>query len=144
MLRSVSSEGGGSSLRSLLEAHNSEGHTALHLACRRGHEDIVGAILEYKEADVDILDKEGDPPIIFALKAGSPGCVGALLCRSANVNMKLREGPSPSIAHICSLHGHPECMLVGLNFSESNFSFCAIYLFSACFLLNSGVIVGWG
>ncbi|CAA6654071.1 unnamed protein product [Spirodela intermedia] len=110
LLRKVSSERSGSSFCSLLEAQNSDGQTALHLACRRGHVEIVKAILEYREADVDILNKDGNPPIVFALNAGSPGCVQALVCRSANVNMMLGEGLGPSIAHICSLHGQPECM----------------------------------
>lgn len=116
LLRKVSSERSGSSFCSLLESQNSDGQTALHLACKRGHVEIVKAILEYKEADVDILNKDGNPPIVFALNAGSPGCVQALVCRSANVNMRLREGLGPSIAHICSLHGHPECMHVSLEF----------------------------
>ncbi|XP_078442158.1 protein kinase KEG [Wolffia australiana] len=110
LLREVSLESGESSLCSILADQNADGQTALHLACRRGHVDIVKTILEYKEADVDILDKDGDPPIIFALTAGSPDCVVALLCRSAKVNMRLREGLGPSIAHICAVHGHPECM----------------------------------
>jgi len=100
------------SVYSLLEAQDADGHTALHLACRRGSVEVVETILEYKEADVNILDKDGEPPIVFALAAGSPGCVRALISRSANVSYRLREGGGPSIAHYCALHGQPDCMRV--------------------------------
>ncbi|XP_010276682.1 PREDICTED: E3 ubiquitin-protein ligase KEG isoform X2 [Nelumbo nucifera] len=99
-----------SSIESLLEAQNADGQTALHLACRRGCVELVEAILEYKEADVDILDKDGDPPIMFALAAGSPECVRTLIRRSANVGSGMREGLGPSVAHVCAYHGQPDCM----------------------------------
>lgn len=94
----------------LLEAQNADGQTALHLACRRGSSELVRAILEYREADVDVLDKDGDPPLVFALAAGSPECVRALIERGANVRSRLREGFGPSVAHVCAYHGQPDCM----------------------------------
>ncbi|KAL2461125.1 E3 ubiquitin-protein ligase KEG [Abeliophyllum distichum] len=97
-------------LHSLLEAQNAEGQTALHLACRRGSVELVEAILEYKDANVDVLDKDGDPPLVFALAAGSPECVWALISRDANVRSRLREGLGPSVAHVCAYHGQPDCM----------------------------------
>nr|XP_023889713.1 E3 ubiquitin-protein ligase KEG isoform X1 [Quercus suber] len=99
-----------SSIYSLLEAQNAEGQTALHLACRRGSAELVEAILEYREANVDVLDKDGDPPLVFALAAGSPECVRALIRRGANVRSRLREGFGPSVAHVCAYHGQPDCM----------------------------------
>ncbi|KAG6628361.1 hypothetical protein I3843_14G010800 [Carya illinoinensis] len=99
-----------SSTSSLLQAQNADGQTALHLACRRGSAELVEAILEYREADVDILDKDGDPPLVFALAAGSPECVRALIKRGANVRSRLREGFGPSVAHVCAYHGQPDCM----------------------------------
>ncbi|XP_020108735.1 E3 ubiquitin-protein ligase KEG isoform X1 [Ananas comosus] len=110
LLAKAASERNSSSICSLLEAQNSEGHTALHLACRRGSVELVEIILAYKEADVDILDKDGDPPIVFALAAGSAECVRALINKSANVCFTLREGCGPSLAHVCAFHGQPECM----------------------------------
>nr|GMC84601.1 E3 ubiquitin-protein ligase KEG [Ipomoea batatas] len=101
---------GGNSVRSLLEAQNPDGQTALHLACRRGSMELVEAILEYTEANVDVLDKDGDPPLVFALAAGSPDCVRALIKRQANVRSRLREGLGPSVAHVCAYHGQPDCM----------------------------------
>ncbi|KAJ8622755.1 hypothetical protein MRB53_031284 [Persea americana] len=110
LLAKAASDEKNCSIGSLLEAQNADGQTALHLACRRGCADLVEAILEYKEADVDVLDKDGDPPIVFALAAGSPECVRALIKRSANVNASLREGFGPSVAHVCAFHGQPDCM----------------------------------
>ena len=103
------------SLYSLLEAQNSDGQTALHLACRRGSAELVEAILEYREANVDVLDRDGDPPLVFALAAGSPECVEALIERDANVRSRLREGFGPSVAHVCAYHGQPDCMRVGFS-----------------------------
>ncbi|XP_062175639.1 E3 ubiquitin-protein ligase KEG isoform X2 [Alnus glutinosa] len=99
-----------SSISLLLQAQNADGQTALHLACRRGSAELVEAILEYREANVDVLDKDGDPPLVFALAAGSPECVCALIKRGANVKSRLREGLGPSVAHVCAYHGQPDCM----------------------------------
>lgn len=101
-------------MRFLLEAQNADGQSALHLACRRGSVELVEAILEYGEANVDIVDKDGDPPLVFALAAGSPQCVHVLIRKGANVRSRLREGSGPSVAHVCSYHGQPDCMRVSL------------------------------
>ncbi|KAL6981093.1 nicotinamide N-methyltransferase [Sarracenia purpurea var. burkii] len=110
LLAKAASEKSGSFLCSLLEAQNADGQTALHLACRRGSAELVEVILEYKDANVDVLDKDGDPPLVFALAAGSPECVSALIKRHANVRSRLREGFGPSVAHVCAYHGQPDCM----------------------------------
>ncbi|XP_031285441.1 E3 ubiquitin-protein ligase KEG isoform X2 [Pistacia vera] len=110
LLAKTASGNSSSSIYSLLEAQNPDGQTALHLACRRGSADLVEAILEYSEANVDVLDKDGDPPLVFALAAGSPECVHALIKRGANVRSRLREGFGPSVAHVCAYHGQPDCM----------------------------------
>ncbi|MBA0630009.1 hypothetical protein Godav_002144, partial [Gossypium davidsonii] len=109
-LANASSGNSGTSISSLLEAENADGQTALHLACRRGSAELVEAILEYAEANVDVLDKDGDPPLVFALAAGSPECVLALIRRGSDVQSRLREGFGPSVAHVCAYHGQPDCM----------------------------------
>ncbi|GFZ02437.1 protein kinase [Actinidia rufa] len=110
LLAKAALEKSGSLLCSLLEAQNADGQTALHLACRRGSAELVEVILGYKDANVDVLDKDGDPPLVFALAAGSPECVCALIRRLANVRSRLREGSGPSVAHVCAYHGQPDCM----------------------------------
>jgi len=82
----------GKSVGTLLDGHNAEGQTALHLACMRGYAELVKTILEYPEADVEVLDKDGDPAIVFSLAAGTPDCLKTLIKREANVNAKLKEG----------------------------------------------------
>lgn len=109
-----SASGDASLLCSLLQAQNTDGQTALHLACRRGSVELVEAILEHKEVNVDVLNKDGDPPLVFALAAGSPDCVHALIKRHANVRSRLREGLGPSVAHVCAYHGQPDCMRVSI------------------------------
>ncbi|XP_015639441.1 E3 ubiquitin-protein ligase KEG [Oryza sativa Japonica Group] len=109
LLAEAASDGNGRLIRSLLEAQNADGYTALHLACRRGSAEIVEAIVAYQE-NVDLLDKNENPPIIFAMAAGSPQCVRALVRRSSDVNSRLREGLGPTLAHVCAHHGQPECM----------------------------------
>lgn len=107
-----------SSISELLEAQNDDGQTALHLACQRGFSEIVEAILDFREAKVDILDKDGDTPLVFALAAGSPECVRVLIERGADVSSRLRDGFGPSVAHVCAYHGQPDCMRVGLLLSS--------------------------
>lgn len=120
MLAKVASGNSDGSIHSLLEAQNADGQTALHLACRRGSAELVEVILEYREANVDVLDKDGDPPLVFALAAGSPDCVRALITRYANVGSRLREGLGPSVAHVCAYHGQPDCMRVGFILINDN------------------------
>ncbi|KAL0387792.1 UNVERIFIED_CONTAM: E3 ubiquitin-protein ligase KEG [Sesamum radiatum] len=128
LLLKTASGHGQSLLRSVLEAQNSDGQTALHLACRRGSVELVEAILGCKEANVDVLDKDGDPPLVFALAAGSPECVRALIKRNANVRSRLREGLGPSVAHVCAYHGQPDCMrLKRKNRGNLPFNFIRIY-----------------
>ncbi|KAL9321767.1 hypothetical protein ACSQ67_009820 [Phaseolus vulgaris] len=110
LLAKAGLENGSNYLSSLLEAQNADGQTALHLACRRGSAELVETILEYREANVDVLDKDGDPPLVFALAAGSPECVRSLIKRNANVQSRLRDGFGPSVAHVCAYHGQPDCM----------------------------------
>ncbi|XP_057827234.1 E3 ubiquitin-protein ligase KEG isoform X2 [Cryptomeria japonica] len=110
LLARASSGKSGCSIGALLEGRNAEGQTALHLACMRGYAELVESILECPEADVEVLDKDGDPPIVFALAAGTPDSLKALISRGANVNAKLKEGLGPSVAHVCAFHGQPDCM----------------------------------
>ena len=112
LLAKAASENGSNYISSLLESQNADGQTALHLACRRGSAELVEAILEYEEANVNVLDKDGDPPLVFALAAGSPECVRSLIKRNANVTSRLRDGLGPSVAHVCAYHGQPDCMRV--------------------------------
>lgn len=107
------------SIISLLEAHNADGQTALHLACRRGCPEIVDAILEYGNVDVDVPDENGNPPIVFALAVGSSECVRALIRKSANAISRSMEGFGRSAAHVCAFYGQPDCMHVSFHLDSN-------------------------
>ncbi|XP_057479281.1 E3 ubiquitin-protein ligase KEG-like [Actinidia eriantha] len=110
LLAKTASGNNSSSVVSLLEAHNTDGQTALHLACRRGFAELVDAILQYSHADLDVPDRDENPPIVFALAAGSPECVRALIRNSPSVIHRLRDGSGSSVAHVCAYYGQPDCM----------------------------------
>jgi hypothetical protein len=141
LLAKAASEKNGNLVRSLLEAQNTDGHTALHLACRRGSAELVEAIVAYQE-NVDILDKNEDPPVVFALAAGSPQCVRALIGRSADVSSRLREGLGPTLAHVCAHHGQPDCMQVCDHTHFIIFQLVGSY-FNIPFVPYAGVADGW-
>lgn len=61
--------------------------------------------------DVDIHDKDGNPPIVFALAAGSPECVRSLIRRSDYATCRMSESIGRSVAHVCAYYGQPDCML---------------------------------
>lgn len=102
----------GCSLGTILDSRNEGGLTPLHVAVMRGSLEIVNAILEYAEADIEALDKDGDPPMLFSLACGTTECLKALIARGADVNVRLKEGLGPTIAHMCATYGEPECMQV--------------------------------
>ncbi|CAK7330657.1 unnamed protein product [Dovyalis caffra] len=118
LLAKSASGNNGNSVISLLEAHNADGQTALHLACRRGCLKLVESILEYSNVDVDIHDKDGNPPIVFALAAGSAECVRALIRRSDYVTSRMSESFGRSVAHVCAYYGQPDCMWLELASEE--------------------------
>jgi E3 ubiquitin-protein ligase KEG len=113
----------GCSLGALLDSRNEYGQTALHMAVMRGSIEMVNTILDHPEADVDALDKDGNPPILFTLAYGMTECLKALIRRGADVNVRLKEGLGPSISHMCAGYGEPECMQVKC---EDPFIFCSI------------------
>lgn len=101
--------------------------------------------MEHKEANVDVLDRDGDPPLVFALAAGSAECVRALIERGANVQSRLREGLGPSVAHICVYHGQPDCMHVCFMLSDNVFYNCFSlgHLMFDTYELELGIAFGW-
>ncbi|XP_024545688.1 E3 ubiquitin-protein ligase KEG isoform X2 [Selaginella moellendorffii] len=100
----------GRSIRALLESHNSDGQTVLHIAAMRGYSSIIELICSYEEADVEILDKDGDTPLVCAVASGTPEVLKALIRKGANVNARLKDGLGPSVAHVCAFYGQPDCM----------------------------------
>lgn len=135
----------GCSVGTILDSRNEGGQTPLHVAVMRGSLEMVKVILEYPEADIEALDKDGDPPMLFSLACGTTECLKALIGRGADVNVRLKEGLGPTIAHMCASYGEPECMQVsmprcfGLPFSPSCCSTCIHF-----FVWTAGFTLCWG
>lgn len=137
LLAKSASGNNSSSIISLLEAHNADGQTALHLACRRGCPEIVDAFLEYSNVDVDVPDESGNPPIFFALAVGSSECVRALVRKSANTLSRSMEGFGRSAAHVCAHYGQPDCMRVSVHFISHGLRLTLLFIFLFFFYIFS-------
>ena len=78
----------------LLDDGNQSGLTALHLACQRGHESKVEALLAYGASRVS-LDSSQFTPLHFAASLGFPGCVARLLGPPGAHEMSVAEVNAP-------------------------------------------------
>eukprot|EP00271_Cylindrocystis_brebissonii_P013612 TRINITY_DN3360_c0_g3_i1.p1 TRINITY_DN3360_c0_g3~~TRINITY_DN3360_c0_g3_i1.p1 ORF type:complete len:186 (+),score=41.10 TRINITY_DN3360_c0_g3_i1:478-1035(+) len=62
---------------------DSEGRTALHMACANGHLDVVRLLIE-SHADVNVLNSEGSSPLHWAAVNGRIPIVELLMAHGAN------------------------------------------------------------
>lgn len=69
------------------DAKNKFGVSALQVAARKGYTDCVSALLQRQEADVNIVDKEGMTPLMWASSGGHDAIVTALLDAGASRNI---------------------------------------------------------
>jgi len=94
------------------------------LSFRHGSTKQVKTILEYRKANIDVMDKNGDPSHVFAWVVGSLECVHIIIKRNANVWSWLRDDFGLSVAHIYAYHGQPSkhaCLLkLYLNVASSS------------------------
>ena len=58
---------------------SAESYTALHFAVRHEHPEIVRLLLQDPRTDPNIKDKEGNTPLMLALKLGFKACFEPLL-----------------------------------------------------------------
>ncbi|KAL3109084.1 hypothetical protein niasHT_012646 [Heterodera trifolii] len=105
----------------VINATNSIGETALHLATRYAQGQAVLALLE-RGADPQLQDKHGETPLHIAAWDGQSGLLD-LLCRfCVELNTTNLEGDSA--LHVAASRGHLECVenLVenGANLDEPN------------------------
>ncbi|KAL3891287.1 hypothetical protein ACJMK2_003550 [Sinanodonta woodiana] len=70
------------------------GYSALHLAAYFGHRDVVQLLLE-NDADVNILNNDGDTPLHKAAYTGRESTVMLLLEHNADVNIRNAEDQTP-------------------------------------------------
>lgn len=75
----------------------SGGHGPLHIACVRGHEDTVNALVQ-KGASINAWDKDGKTPLYRSCENGHVKIVQLLLNNDVNVNLCDKDGFSPLYA----------------------------------------------
>jgi len=71
--------------------------TALHMAARRGHVEIAGALLDWG-AFLEQRDSQGETPLRRAVNCGQLAVAGLLLSRGADPNSIGSKGLSPLTA----------------------------------------------
>ncbi|XP_028659126.2 POTE ankyrin domain family member D-like [Erpetoichthys calabaricus] len=69
-----------------INKRNQDKRTPLHLACARGHTDVVQYLLR-NEADVDVFDIDGQTPLMKAVQCQNEGCIVTLLKHKANLHL---------------------------------------------------------
>uniref|UniRef100_K1QP98 Ankyrin repeat domain-containing protein 26 n=1 Tax=Magallana gigas TaxID=29159 RepID=K1QP98_MAGGI len=79
--------------------------TALHLACAKGHADIVKVLLEW-HAKSNIGDSEAKTPLLKAVECGHDDCVKLLIDHNAHVDAVDKSGNSG--LHLAVLYNHPK------------------------------------
>ena len=69
---------------------DTNGFTALHLACQVGRSDLVEMLLDHN-AEINAIDNNGMTPLLWAAAEEKMGCVQILLDRGADANMRHPE-----------------------------------------------------
>ncbi|KAL5591313.1 hypothetical protein FOVSG1_010202 [Fusarium oxysporum f. sp. vasinfectum] len=98
--------------RSEINAQDSTGKTALHVAIEHGL-DVEAQTLIQNEADIGIGDNEGQQPLYHACVEGNTELVKLLLSKSAIVNAASSNGDTP-LAAACR-NGHTEIVNILLD-----------------------------
>ena len=68
------------------------GWTPLHLAIRRGREDMVHYLVEKKQANIDIQDNSGWTPVMEAIMDDFPNIVKYLVDKGADLSIANNRG----------------------------------------------------
>ncbi len=71
--------------------------TALHMAARRGHVEVAGALLECG-ADIEARDRLGDTPLRRSVNCDKIGVATLLIARGANIHSVGSKGVTPRLA----------------------------------------------
>ena len=89
-----------------MNAADAKGFAPLHLAARKGHTDIVKALLA-AGADFDLPDGRDYTPLMHAARKGNKGAVFLLL--EAGTNVKLQDEVGNNAFHLADFAGHVDC-----------------------------------
>ena len=79
----------------LINGLTKDGYTPLHLACIKGHINIVRILLFLKEIDVNILQEKDGTPLHIACKKNDMQIVSILVSFKANLNLKNSNNKLP-------------------------------------------------
>ena len=87
-----------------INVRDSNGETLLHIACKKGHINVVQCLVE-KKCDIDNRNRSGKTPIHIACEAGNLDIVELLLSNpNCDINVKDSNGDTP--LHIACEKGH--------------------------------------
>jgi ankyrin repeat protein len=78
----------------LLYLQDSEGRTALHWACDRGHVDLLRILLD-RSASVDLQDSDGQSGLHYAVACEHVEITEMLVKAGADINKADADGDSP-------------------------------------------------
>eukprot|EP00929_Paragymnodinium_shiwhaense_P033225 TRINITY_DN18288_c1_g1_i1.p1 TRINITY_DN18288_c1_g1~~TRINITY_DN18288_c1_g1_i1.p1 ORF type:complete len:520 (+),score=127.09 TRINITY_DN18288_c1_g1_i1:73-1632(+) len=79
-----------------VNAHGTDGRTALHAWAQSGDEEVMDALVKAK-ADVNACDGSGMTPLMFAAKAGAAAAVRWLCKRGAGADAFANDGKTPLV-----------------------------------------------
>lgn len=118
-----------------LNAVDSNGRTALHIACSFGRLEIMQLLVE-AGANVDICSSSGQTPLHEACISGRYEILQEMLSEVADLDMVDNNGLSA--AHYCALNGEVTCLSLLCN-QVIDFSFVSITLeFPLCYVILQG------
>ncbi|CAM9596696.1 unnamed protein product, partial [Ectocarpus fasciculatus] len=83
--------------------------TPLHVACRRGYDGIVEALLHHG-ADLRAVDRKGNTPLHGAAGSGHAGALGSLLDAGGDVVLEERNAKGDRALHTAAAPGHIACV----------------------------------
>ncbi|CBN74153.1 Ankyrin [Ectocarpus siliculosus] len=83
--------------------------TPLHVACRRGYDGIVEALLHHG-ADLRAVDRKGNTPLHGAAGSGHAGALGSLLDAGGDVVLEERNARGDRALHTAAAPGHIACV----------------------------------
>lgn len=79
----------------LINGVTKEGYTPLHLACIKGHVNIIKILLLLKDIDVNIKSKKEETPLHIACEKNNMQIVSILVSYKADLNIKNSKGKLP-------------------------------------------------
>jgi len=90
-----------------VSACDQDGHTALHVACKRGITVLVETLLSHvNESEVNKTDSHKNTPLHTACVQGNKGIVRSLMKKGADLTLKNNNGRNP--LQVAVVHKHVE------------------------------------